>query len=264
MLEESLLNYEVDEDDYICGNRFINESNTDNIVFCKTDYIPEYKGKIVDTFITHNSDYHITKEVYDFGPRARTWFCQNKDFNNDNLISLPIGLENFEPVFNAQSQFGRYSTLPQNGFSKKEYIIELSAQKQEHDKLVYLNINPTTYRSERNLVIDLFRDKSWVTFKSNLDWKEYYNDISRHKFVISPRGNGVDCHRTWESLYLRSIPIVLKSIHMNEFSDLPILLIDSWEQVTEDFLLTEYDKMINIRYNMSKLKMSYWSDVICR
>ena len=27
-------------------------------------------------------------------------------------------------------------------------------------------------------------------------------------FVASPSGNGLDCHRTWEALLLRSIPIV--------------------------------------------------------
>ena len=31
-------------------------------------------------------------------------------------------------------------------------------------------------------------------------------------FVASPSGNGLDCHRTWEALLLRSIPIVKVSV----------------------------------------------------
>ncbi|CAF4378106.1 unnamed protein product, partial [Adineta steineri] len=31
----------------------------------------------------------------------------------------------------------------------------------------------------------------------------------QYPFWLSPRGNGLDCHRTWEALYLDTIPIVL-------------------------------------------------------
>ena len=30
-------------------------------------------------------------------------------------------------------------------------------------------------------------------------------------FGLSPRGNGVDCHRTWEMLYFGMIPVMLRS-----------------------------------------------------
>ncbi len=30
----------------------------------------------------------------------------------------------------------------------------------------------------------------------------------QYSFWLSPRGNGIDCHRTWEALYLDVIPIV--------------------------------------------------------
>ena len=28
--------------------------------------------------------------------------------------------------------------------------------------------------------------------------KGYWEELGKHKFVASPRGNGIDCHRTWE------------------------------------------------------------------
>ena len=34
---------------------------------------------------------------------------------------------------------------------------------------------------------------------------------SKYAFVLSPRGRGLDCHRTWEALCLGCIPIVKKS-----------------------------------------------------
>ena len=35
---------------------------------------------------------------------------------------------------------------------------------------------------------------------------EYLMALGRHRFVISPRGNGLDAHRTWETLLVGSIP----------------------------------------------------------
>ena len=59
-------------------------------------------------------------------------------------------------------------------------------------------------------------------------------DLSKHKFCISPPGNGVDCHRTWECLYLGVIPIVEKSPHMSYFDDLPILFVDNYDNISVD------------------------------
>lgn len=249
----------IDESEYICGNKFI---NLQNIVFCKTDFINEFYGQNIENFITHNSDYHITDEVVKLGPKFKKWFCQNKDTNNKNIHSIPIGLENFEPHFGSESKFGKYSSLPKDAPLKKEYIYKLSCNENEHKNLIYMNFNCNTRPYERNIVKNYFNQFKWVTKKDNIPWKEYYNDIINSKFVISPRGNGVDCHRIWESLYLRTIPIVKKECYMEEFSDLPILFIDSWEQITEAFLLQNYEEMKYKLYNIDKLKMSYWENLI--
>jgi hypothetical protein len=45
---------------------------------------------------------------------------------------------------------------------------------------------------------------------------------------------------------------------MEEFSDLPILFIDKWEDITEEFLLKKYEEIIKKEYNLDKLKFSYW------
>jgi hypothetical protein len=51
-------------------------------------------------------------------------------------------------------------------------------------------------------------------------------------FVPSPAGNGIDCHRTWEALYLGAVPVVLRSEYFGE-SDWPVLLVDSWSELLE-------------------------------
>ena len=51
-------------------------------------------------------------------------------------------------------------------------------------------------------------------------------------FVPSPAGNGIDCHRTWEALYLGAVPVVLRSEYFGE-SNWPVLVVDSWSELLE-------------------------------
>jgi len=82
------------------------------------------------------------------------------------------------------------------------------------------------------------------------------------KFVLSPPGNGLDCHRTWEVLYVGSIPVVISSTLDPLYVGLPVIIVDSWEEVTEDFLERKYIEITNKQHNMDKLYLGYWIDFI--
>ena len=60
-------------------------------------------------------------------------------------------------------------------------------------------------------------------------------------FVPSPAGNGLDCHRTWEALYLGAVPVVLESEFTGDDS-WPVVRVNSWE----DFLSLKHDELINL------------------
>ena len=49
-------------------------------------------------------------------------------------------------------------------------------------------------------------------------------------FVPSPAGNGIDCHRTWEAIYLGAVPVVLKSEFYGT-DDWPVLVVDNWSDL---------------------------------
>jgi hypothetical protein len=52
--------------------------------------------------------------------------------------------------------------------------------------------------------------------------------------VLSPPGNGNDCHRTWEALYLGAIPIIQKGTLARSISSrLPILVLDDLREALE-------------------------------
>ena len=44
---------------------------------------------------------------------------------------------------------------------------------------------------------------------SNKPYDEYVNELTTYRFCLCIRGNGIDTHRFWESLYLGVIPVVV-------------------------------------------------------
>ena len=55
-----------------------------------------------------------------------------------------------------------------------------------------------------------------------------------YAFEICPRGAGLDCHRTWEALLLRTIPIVRTSTLDPLYEGLPVVIISDWEEITAE------------------------------
>ena len=60
----------------------------------------------------------------------------------------------------------------------------------------------------------------------------YLTDIAQSYFTVSPVGNGEDCHKTWEVLYMRSIPIVTRWFGVEKFKSLgiPMIILDDWSE----------------------------------
>lgn len=259
---DKIFEHPIPISEFITGNSFIDIADECDAIFCKTDYVVNYKNHKTNVFITHNSDYHITEEVVKNGPKFNYWFAQNKDVKNDKIISIPIGLENTKLRKSLKSNNSLYSSEVNGALQKSLLIDKINSYDIKKNKLVYLNFNVNTYPIERQHVMNMFKNESWVTHTSNLLIEQFYFDFAQHKFIFSPRGNGVDCHRTWEALYLGVIPIVKKSIHMNEFSDLPILFVDNWSDVNEKMLHNFYEQVNYKSYNLDKLKVSYWKNII--
>ena len=254
---EYFLEHIIGFDEYITGNRFIDICIDSDIEFCKTDFLSQHKNKQYKTFVTHNSDYHINSQRYSFGPSAKTWFAQNKDTHHNNIVSIPIGVENM--ILRKDSEkYVHHSSQVKNAFIKANMIDRYSSFCLPKENFVYMNFNKNTYPSERNKVWDTFKYHDWVLKTSNLSMEKFYFDVASSKFIISPRGNGVDCHRTWEALYLRTIPIVKRSTHMKEFEDLPIFFVDNWNEVCYNTLVEFYEKVKHNLYNLDKMKISYW------
>ena len=57
--------------------------------------------------------------------------------------------------------------------------------------------------------------------------------------MICPIGNAIDCHRNWEVLYMRRVPVMKRYSYLEElYKDYPVLFVDKYSDVTEELLLS--------------------------
>jgi hypothetical protein len=70
--------------------------------------------------------------------------------------------------------------------------------------------------------------------------------------VLSPEGNGIDCHRIYECIYFDTIPILKTSLMDKFYETLPVIIVNSWEEITYDYLLDNYQAYYNKLINWKK------------
>ena len=224
-------------------NKFIDLKKP--IIITKIEYLDNIYS-IIDTLkipfvlITHyggaNAGNHRIKDH----PLLIKWYGQNMSVISHKTEAIPLGLEN--PHW------------------KKTDIDFINKNKNNNKtELLYINLSTKTHNSRSGTINTL---KKKFTINKKVDWYTYIKELSRHKFCISPRGSGVDCHRTWECLYLGVIPIVEKSVQMNHFQDLPILFVDNYNCIDVEFLNKMYDFFTNKTFNLDKLNINYWKKTI--
>ena len=92
-----------------------------------------------------------------------------------------------------------------------------------------------------------------------LDHSLYFDSLPKYKFVISPEGNGIDCHRHYEALIAGCIPIIEENDLVREkYEGCPILFTKDYSEITEEYLLRKYDEMISKVYDFSCLLLHYY------
>jgi len=201
--------------------------------------------------ILTRTDHSVSKQLIRSIPSNITLFTHNVMFKHARIIALPYGVKCDKD--DTDNWIGKYQTN-----SRKR-------------KLLYCNFSIKSHKGyeNRKKIYRRLKRQKWITFdhmgsflKYSISQAQYYDQISRHKFTLSPRGGGIDCYRTWEALYLKSIPIVEKSDHWSYFKDLPILIVDNYNNLSKEFLNTKYDEISKKDFNVNKLTLSYWKELI--
>ena len=194
------------------------------------------------------------------------WYAKNPAINHPKLKAYPLG-----PKW-------QWKTTRFFGENKLEHLrifnkYGLNPEKSMHNKdfkkhLLYFNFNQTTnnplYQSHKNI---RHKAKS-VLLKNGFKWNEnepfenYIKTLSTYKFCVAPPGRGIDTHRCWEALMVGTIPIVISSPINELYEELPVIIVESWDIITEEYLNKKYDEMIKTSYKFEKVYSMYWLNKI--
>jgi hypothetical protein len=224
-------------------------------VYCKIDRVLAFFEKIRLTrkrfvLVTGEGDLPCDEFRQKYMPaNVVRWFATNVTHPHPRVTALPLGLGSLkDPVTLLADQIvsERYKLLPIK-------------------KWLYVNFRPHTNPSVRQPVHDHFKrlseSESWITME-NCELlggnDEFLQNLLTHRFVLCPPGNGVDTHRMWESLVAGAIPVVLRSLAMEPFKELPILFVDGYEEVTLGMLEKAARSMSPATLEEPLLQSSFW------
>ena len=123
----------------------------------------------------------------------------------------------------------------------RKQIIEgmLGEEDIEPTNLLYINHSTYTNPKERLGINEIFQGKQWALVNTErIGYNEFLSHIRNHKFMVCPIGNALDCHRNWEVLYLRRVPVMRWHPYLEElYKNYPVLFVDKYEDVTEELLV---------------------------
>lgn len=227
-------------------------------VFVRGDFLHEFfrtKHPLIKnpyTLISNNGDANITSDYEKYlDDKIIRWFGQNVKFNHEKITPTPIGLTNtFCNHLGTLSEFRK--------------IIRETKLDEKKNAMTY-GFSLISHAERLAIHTTLFQHKNAHEI-GRRSQSEYFREISKYKFIVSPEGNGADCHRTWEAMYLHVVPIVKRSCFTEYFKSLglPMLLVDDWKELEsfdELFLAKKYEELKS-GFDQTALYMSYWLDLV--
>jgi FkbM family methyltransferase len=142
------------------------------------------------------------------------------------------------------------------GLNEVSQLAPMTQAKPVYPKIEKILINFRQDRTERQQLFSQVKDLPFVHVESYSkkwhnaqDMISHYESISKYKWTLCPRGAGEDTHRLWEALYLGSIPIVLKSTISQLYKGLPVVQLDTWDELSLDMLRERSKSLPNDRTN---------------
>lgn len=232
--------------------------------------------------VSANSTLSLPKEILSTeiiekinSPKILHWFCQNcSNITNPKISHLPLGLD-FHSQYEKTSW--RYKTILTPLEQEKLLLGSRNLTIENKINLVYADFhfnNSTKLLIRRDDSIKIDRKAIYKDLKNNpavyfekkrIPRNALWKEMAKYRFIISPHGSGLDCHRTWEALVLGSYVIVEKSALDPLYKNLPVVIVDDFKEITKDNLniwFNQFQKEYNYNHYYQYLTYDYWINKI--
>ena len=255
------------------GHLTSNIKSGDSIYVC-SETLPVFIRDTLPTlrvpFVLVSGDSDLTIEPSQYqpiidSPLLLTWYAQNMVNPLPKCIQMPIGLDYHTVWANPSHRW----LSPGESSSPKDQEAVLKSIKTDGPAWssprlckIYVNFGALDKYGDRRTAMSTIPPELMTLQLKPVPRTLVWKFMAKHAFVLSPFGNGLDCHRTWEALALGAIPIIRGRHFAALFEGLPVLMVDSWADVKESLLLATLESFKARSWNLEKLSLSYWVDSI--
>jgi hypothetical protein len=235
-------------------------------------FILQYLSNITIPFVlvTGDSDITIPSDIEDISSQILNnkfllcWYTQNCIEPSDKLKQIPIGLDFHTLENNNNISWGEQRSVNEQEDDIFKIITHFEKEKVPKINICYANFHFSMkfrYCYDRIDAINSIPKECVFYENTNLKRIDSWNQMIKYRFIISPHGNGLDCHRTWEALALGCYPIIKSSPLDCMFEGLPVIIVNNWNEVTPDFL-DKYKNLPTFIPYPEKMFMKYWNTYI--
>lgn len=258
----------------IIGYDFSKIKPNDSVYICGSavpDFIKHFFNKINVPFILVTGDcdencpsdlFRSPSEFLKFihSDKIIHWYSQNCIINHPKLTQIPIGLD-YHTMADRDHAWGQ-TAAPLEQEETLLQIASLAKPFSERFIMGYSNFHFFTtsrYGNDRTNAKNKIPAECVYCEPIRVKRANSWKNQSQYAFVISPQGNGLDCHRTWEALTLGCIPIVKTSPLNALFQDLPVWIVEKWEDVTTETMKQKIIEYAETSFeNKNRLALDYW------
>jgi len=224
------------------------------VIFCRSDlllsFLQDYKYKIsAQVIIAGNSDFEFKNELLEVPNSVKAVFLQNSFISdNERIFTLPIGIENFRLGVNGHPGLMKYSPITSN--VNREILFGPFG-------------NTHNVRAEVNVTF-VNQSGPWQVLRGRVSPRSYAKVSKQFYWIACVRGNGIDTHRFWETLYRGRFPIVTQDAWLGSLDDLNLSTV-----AVTDWSLASMHNIINSKVSepfdpglVEPLWMPYWEKKI--
>ena len=195
-------------------------------------------------------------------PKIKRWLTQNYDrtLEHYKLGYYPIGLDMHTTKF--------YPNNVKTPDEKWQYYLKIRRKNSKNKKKnIFCDSHLSITNKRRKEMYDILKNNKLIDFlPKRISGGEIMEKYSSYRYVLSPVGNGLDCHRTWEIILLGSVPVLESSSLDDMFlnNNLPVMVVDDYSKLNnmshselDNWWKANEDKMSD-KNILEKFEVEYW------
>jgi hypothetical protein len=198
--------------------------------------------------IPHNVHHWFVGNLM-FVPEPETYDFLHEGNMHEKITAIPFGIAEGRQdyIYNAMQKIETEKKKNKIYVSWNDYNLErYELRKELVDWQSYAGVDALTVRYPK---------------EGQDTYEDYIENLRTHKYVVSPPGNGADCYRTLESIYMKCFTFV-EDTATNYITNLPVYRYKTVDDIIRCYNDNGLSRMEKGPEEQPETKLSYWSDRI--